>query len=128
MASFPGYTYSPNARKGSFFFALHVERWKEASVHSHDVHVHVYMCSFSNSLAVDSYMYIQDFTVLLLGLHCGTWDMYPVAVPLNAHASIVQICMYILCTNVHVVYILLLIFAGVSTCSNALQFRRSRRS
>ena len=27
---------------------------------------------------------------LLLCLHCGTWDMYPVVVSLNAHASIVQ--------------------------------------
>ena len=39
-------------------------------------------------------MPLYDFTVLLLSLHCGTWDMYPVAVPLNAHASIVQIYMY----------------------------------
>ena len=29
--------------------------------------------------------------MLLLSLHCGTWDMYPVAVPLNAHVSIVQV-------------------------------------
>ena len=35
-------------------------------------------------------MQLKDFTVLLLSLHCGTWDMYPVAVPLNTHASIVQ--------------------------------------
>ena len=39
-------------------------------------------------------MQLQDFTVLLLSLHCDTWDMYPVAVPLNAHASIVQVHMY----------------------------------
>ena len=37
---------------------------------------------------------IIRLTVLLLSLHCGTWDMYPVAVPLNAHASIVRVYMY----------------------------------
>ena len=38
---------------------------------------------------------LQDFTVLLVGLHCGTWDMYPVAVPLNAHASIIPIRIHV---------------------------------
>ena len=37
----------------------------------------------------------RNYTVLLLSLHCGTWDMYPVAVPLNAPASIVELYMYI---------------------------------
>ena len=37
---------------------------------------------------------LQDLIVLLLSVHCGTWDMYPAVVPLNAHASIVQVHTY----------------------------------
>ena len=49
-------------------------------------------------------IYIQGFRVqahnyktslCYLSLHCGTWDMYPVAVPLNAHASIVQVYIHV---------------------------------
>ena len=43
----------------------------------------------------------RNYTVLLLSLHCGTWAMYPVAVPLNAHASIVEVYMYVY-TCIHV--------------------------
>ena len=31
--------------------------------------------------------------MLLLSLHCGTWDVHPVVVPLNTHTPIVQVLM-----------------------------------
>ena len=50
------------------------------------------ICLYSNLTRLPSASTpLQDFTVLLLSLHCGTWDTYPVAVPLNTHASIIQV-------------------------------------
>ena len=60
--------------------------------------VHVYSKLYTYKASESKHAIIR-LHCATLSLYCGTWNMYPVAVPLNVHTSIVQVYISTHCTQ-----------------------------